>query len=185
MAKSASGDDLDEVDLQLIRYLQDHPRATYSMISRATDVSETTVRRRVEHLMESRIITSAIIPNVYQLGYRTRAMVALKTDLDRVVEIARQIRAMPEVAFVSTTMGRWDILFFAMAPTLEMLGTFLEERIAPIEGIRETEAFVTPRVLKAFADWRVPIETFLGQDDASNNQTFISPTGIWLPEDEE
>ena len=175
---------IDRVDLRLIRYLQDHPRASYSMVARETGVSETTVRRRVEQLTESRVITHAVIPNIYRLGYRTRATIALKVELGRMVEIAETIRAMPEVAFVSLTTGRWDLTFFVVLPSLDALMHFMIERISPIPGIRESETLVTPRVLKVFADWRVPVDALLDNHDPASEDMSINPGRVWLPQEE-
>lgn len=177
-------DSIDLIDLRLIRYLQDHPRASYSMIARETEVSETTVRRRVEQLTESRMITHAVFPNVYRLGYRTRATIALKTDLNRMVEIAKTIRDMPEVAFVSLTTGRWDLTFFVVLPSLDELIRFMVERIAPIEGILASETFVTPRVLKVFADWRVPVDELIDQHESPLDPGASSSLKLWRPEED-
>ncbi len=152
---------VDVIDLHLIRFLQEHPRASYAMIARATDVSETTVRRRVESLIEANTLTPAMLPDLYALGFRASAMVGLKVDLARVDAIAEQIRDFPEVTFVAVTMGRIDILFFVAQPTLDALKEFLVERVAGMEGVRDTETYVTPRVLKVLGNWRVPIEAAL------------------------
>lgn len=178
-------DSIDLVDLRLIRYLQDHPRASYSQVARETGVSETTARRRIEQLTESRVITTAVIPNIYRLGYRTRATIALKIDLAHMMEIAETIRAMPEVAFVSLTTGRWDLTFFVMLPSLGALTEFMIERIAPIPGIRESETLVTPRVLKVFADWRVPVDALLDQHNPGAEDGSMGPVKILLPHDDE
>lgn len=149
---------VDGVDLRLIRCLQENPRASYAEIARLTGVSDTTVRRRVESLIEAGVVTPAMLPDLYLLGYRTSAMVCLKTDLARMIAIAEEIRTFPEVTMVALTMGRYDILFFVAQPTLDDLTQFMVERIAPIPGILETETLVTPRVLKVLGDWRVPLE---------------------------
>lgn len=177
-------DSIDLVDLRLIRYLQDHPRASYSMISRETGVSESTVRRRIEQLTETRMITSAVIPNVYRLGYRARATVALRVELGQMMQIAETLRMMPEVGFVSITTGRWDLTFFVILPSLESLTDFMIERIAPIPGIRDSETLVTPRVLKVFADWRVPVDTIIDQHNSSSKDGSMGLSKIWLPHDE-
>lgn len=177
-------DSIDMVDLTLIRYLQDHPRASYSMISRETGVGESTVRRRIEQLTESRIITNAVIPNVYRLGYRTRATVALRVELGQVMHVAEAIRVLPEVGFVSVTTGRWDLTFFVILPSLESLTDFMVQRIAPIPGIKDSETLVTPRVLKVFADWRVPVEEMIDKHNSLAEDGIMTTPRIWLPSDE-
>lgn len=155
----------DHIDLMLIRHLQEDPRATYAEIARAARVSETTVRRRVDALINAHTITPAMLPDLYQLGFRTSAMIGLRVDLHRLHEIAETIRDYAEVTMVAITTGRFDILFFVAFPTLDELVQFLVDRIAPIEGVRETETMVTPRVLKVLGDWRVPLDQALSRYD--------------------
>lgn len=149
---------ISSIDLELIRCLQDNPRASYAQISRITGVSETTTRRRIDALIESHVITPSIQPNLHLLGYQTSAMVGLKTELDQMDAIARKIRDFPEVTFVGLTTGRFDVMFFVAQSSLAALTDFMVERIAPIDGIKQTETLVTPRVLKVLGDWRVPVD---------------------------
>lgn len=153
----------DRTDLMLIRHLQEDPRATYAEIARAARVSETTVRRRVDALINAHTITPAMLPDLYQLGFRTSAMIGLRVDLHRLHEIAETIRDYAEVTMVAITTGRFDILFFVAFPTLDDLIQFLVDRIASIDGVRDTETMVTPRVLKVLGDWRVPLDQALGR----------------------
>jgi len=162
---------VDDLDLRLIRCLQEDPRASYAKIAREVNVSETTVRRRVEGLLASRAITLAMLPDLYTLGYRASAMVGVKADLARVMMIAEEIRSFPEVTMVALILGRYDILFFVAERSLDDLTRFMTEQIAPIAGIRSTETLVAPRVLKVLGDWRVPT------GGASRDDRGIGPDG--------
>jgi DNA-binding Lrp family transcriptional regulator len=157
-------DSLDALDLRLIRYLQDNPRASYSTIARLSGVHETTVKRRVDDLIARRIIQPAMIANIYRLGYKTRATIMLKVDLKHLNDIAEQLRAYPETAFVGIAAGRYNVSCLVVVPTLSALTRFLVERIAPLEGVRDTEVAVVPRILKLYADWRIPIEELMNGD---------------------
>jgi Lrp/AsnC family transcriptional regulator, regulator for asnA, asnC and gidA len=145
-------------DLHIIRYLQDNPRATVPTISRATGISEATVRRRVDALFNSGVIASAIIPNVDRLGYRSMAYVALKVDLTRMNEIVETIRSFPEVTTIAEILGPHDLMFFIAQPTNEDLRRFVTEHIATIPGVRQSETWVVPRLPKLLSEWRVPID---------------------------
>lgn len=151
-------DSVDAVDLRIIRCLQDDPRLPYSTIARIVGVSETTVKRRVDDLLSKRIVRPAMIPNLYRLGYHSRAWIGLTVDLNRIMEIAEKLRNYPDITSVTITAGRFNIVCFAVLESIESLPQFLGDRIAPIDGVRDVEVLVVPRVLKAFADWRVPDE---------------------------
>ena len=151
---------VDDLDRFLIRCLQDDPRATYATIARMTDVSETTVKRRIEALMEGGVITTAVFPNPRLLGYQVQASIGISVELTKVETIAFTVRDFPEVAYVAMALGRYDLLVYVVVPTVSDLTRFMMERIAPIPGIKDTETVITPRVYKAFANWRVPIDGF-------------------------
>lgn len=162
-------DSVSQTDLRLIRCLQDNPRASYAQISRITGISETTTRRKIDALIESQVITPSIQPNLHLLGYQTSAMVGLKTELDQMDAIARKIRDFPEVTFVGLTTGRFDVMFFVAQSSLAALTEFMVQRIAPIDGIKQTETLVTPRVLKVLGDWRVPVEQQIADTSESSS----------------
>lgn len=147
---------IDNVDRKLVRCLQDHPRASYAQIARSTGVSEATVRRRITALYESDAMSISLLPSPKQFGYPVQAMIALRVDLDCVMDIANQIGEMPEVTMAFLTTGRWDLAFYIALPTLDGLPEFLTERIGPLNGIRETETLIIPRLIKPFTAWRVP-----------------------------
>jgi Lrp/AsnC family transcriptional regulator, regulator for asnA, asnC and gidA len=170
---------LDQVDLQLIRYLQDNPRAPYSTIARLIGVSETTVKRRVDDLIANRVIQPAMIPNIYRLGYRTRARIGLKVEFDHMMDIAEELRKLPETTGVEITVGRFHITCFVVLQSLDALTRFLIERIAPMDGVKDVEIMVVPRVLKVFADWRVPDDLMLDGDDITSEDTILT-NAPWL-----
>src|SRR5690606_10470918 len=99
---------INDLDRFLIRCLQDNPRASYATIARMTDVSETTVKRRIEALMEGGVITTAVFPNPRLLGYQVQASIGINADLTEVESIALEIRDFPEVAFAALAIGRYD-----------------------------------------------------------------------------
>ena len=147
---------LDELDRQIVRYLLNAPRATYAEVARATGVSETTVRRRMDALIKARVITPAVIPDVRQLGYRAMALVGINVDLNHIYQVVEHIRDLPEVTSLHMTMGRYDLFATIAAPDLDSLMSVLIHKIAPLPGVRDTESFVSTRAVKILRDWRLP-----------------------------
>jgi Lrp/AsnC family transcriptional regulator, regulator for asnA, asnC and gidA len=155
--------DVDETDLRLVRYLLNNPRASYAEVARATGVSETTARRRVDALIEDRVITPAMIPDVRRLGFETLALVGIKLDLNHLNETAERIRELSSVTSLHMTMGRYELIATITQPTLDDLRRFLVEQIAPLPGICDTEVFVSTKALKILRDWRLPEGVEFGQ----------------------
>lgn len=172
--RGATLESIDTWDLRIIRCLQDNPRAPYSTIARLVGVSETTVKRRVDELIANRVIQPAMIPNLYRLGYRTRARLGLKVDLDKMLLIAEELRQFPETTGVEITHGRFHMTCFVVVQSPDALTRFIVERIAPIAGVRDVEVMVVPRVLKVFADWRVPDELILEAEDVASEDVTLT-----------
>lgn len=164
----AASTSVDELDLKLIRILQDNPRAPYSTIARLSDVHESTVKRRIDDLIAREIIFPAMIANVQALGYGTRATIMLKVDVKHLNEVAERISEFPETAYVSIAAGRFNINCLIAVPALEDLNVFLTDRIGSLEGVNDVEVVVNTRVLKAFANWRLPIDQLLDSKGISS-----------------
>lgn len=154
---------LDPTDLQLIRLLQDQPRASHAELSRLTGISISTVRRRVEGLLHSGAISFSVYPNVWQIGYRAVSLIGVNADYSRLEEIASQLREIEEVTLVMITLGRYDLFFGVALRDVEDVYPFLKERVATIEGVKDFETFVSASVVKEFREWRIPQEDLDGR----------------------
>ncbi|HEX5163799.1 MAG TPA: Lrp/AsnC family transcriptional regulator [Thermomicrobiales bacterium] len=153
---------LDATDLQLIRLLQDQPRASHAELSRLTGISISTVRRRVTRLLDSGAISFSVYPNVWEMGYKAVSLIGINADYSRIEEIANQIREIEEVTLVLITLGRYDLFAGVALHDVEEVYPFLKERIATIEGVKDFETFVSGAVIKEFREWRVPQEDLTG-----------------------
>jgi Lrp/AsnC family transcriptional regulator for asnA, asnC and gidA len=145
-------------DRVIIRLLQRNARVSYAELSRATGIPESTVRRRMDRLQERGVIEFAMLAEPSRLGYDLRAMVGLKVELRRLDAIAAELRAMDEVTFAAFLTGNFDVMLQIVVRSQAELVAFLTERLAAVEGIRSTETFVMPYVIKPAASWVLPDE---------------------------
>lgn len=145
-------------DRILIRLLQQNARVSFAELSRVTGIPESTVRRRVERLQERGIIRFAMIADADQLGYDISAMIGLRIDLARLPEIGEMLAEMSEVVFASFLTGSFDIMVQVVVESQEALVSLLTG-LARIEGIRSSETFLMPRVLKPLTAWVIPEPT--------------------------
>jgi Lrp/AsnC family transcriptional regulator for asnA, asnC and gidA len=142
-------------DRRLIRLLQQNARVSFAELSRVTGIPESTVRRRVERLQERGIIRFAMIADADQLGYDISAMVGLRIDLARLHQISDILNRMPEVVFASFLTGSFDILAQVVVESQDALVELLT-RLASTDGVRSSETFLMPRVLKPLTAWVIP-----------------------------
>lgn len=143
-------------DRAIIRLLQENARISYAELSRATGIPESTVRRRMERLQQRGIIEFAMLAEPTKLGYDIRAMIGLRIDLPQLPRIAETLRSMNEVTFAAFLTGGFDVMVQVVVQSQEALVDFLTNRIARIEGVRSTETFVMPWVIKPVTSWVLP-----------------------------
>ncbi|UOQ56419.1 Lrp/AsnC family transcriptional regulator [Leucobacter allii] len=106
--------ELDELDRKLILLLQQDGRMSVAEMSRAVGLSHPAVRQRLQRLFESKIanITATTHPGTH--GLTESALIVVRTD-ERMHQVAAQLAEFPEVYYLVTTQGRFDIALEAMA----------------------------------------------------------------------
>lgn len=143
-------------DRAIIRLLQQNARISYAELSRATGIPESTVRRRMDRLHQRGVIEFAMLAEPAQLGYDFRAMIGLKVELRRLEEIAETLREMNEVTFATFVTGNFDIMVQIVVRSQEDLVRFLTGQLARIDGVKSTETFVMPYIIKPATSWILP-----------------------------
>jgi Lrp/AsnC family transcriptional regulator for asnA, asnC and gidA len=143
-------------DRAIIRLLQQNARMSYAELSRATRIPESTVRRRMDRLQQRGVIEFAMLADPSKLGYDFRAFIGLKVELRQLEEIAETLRRMNEVTFATFVTGNFDIMAQIVVRSQEDLVTFLTQQLAGIDGVRSTETFVMPYIIKPATSWMLP-----------------------------
>lgn len=143
-------------DRAIIRLLQQNARMSYAELSRATGIPESTVRRRMDRLQQRGVIEFAMIADPARLGYDLRAMIGLRIELKRLDAIAAVLRDMPEVTFAGFVTGNFDIVIQVVVRSQADLVDFLSNRLPNIEGVKSSDTFVMPYLIKPATSWILP-----------------------------
>jgi Lrp/AsnC family transcriptional regulator for asnA, asnC and gidA len=149
---------IDDLDKRIIAELARDARQTSAILSRKLGVSDTTVRRRINHLQECGIVASTVVPNAAKLGYRIMAIIALQVDLGNIDEIERCLAEYPNVRYVADCTGSHDIFVGAWFHSSHELARFVKDRLASMVGIRKSETFVILDVKKDEVGWLQRLE---------------------------
>jgi Lrp/AsnC family transcriptional regulator, regulator for asnA, asnC and gidA len=142
-----------ELDKRIIEHLQQDGRRPFTQIATELGVSEAAVRARTNRLMEKGILQIVGVTDPLKVGFQQWAMIGVKCEADRLIEVAEEIAAFPETDYVVVTAGTYDILVECVAEDNEALLQFLAERLRKIKGVRETETFVYLRLMKQSYQW--------------------------------
>ncbi len=101
---------VDALDLQIIRLLQQDGRMAYSQLSRELGIPEATVRYRVKRLVDDEIITISAFLNTGKLKYDTVAYLEIEVCTDFYGEFLAELVAMENISYISAVTGEFNIM---------------------------------------------------------------------------
>ena len=145
--------ELDDLDRRIMKLLRHDGRLSYAHIARAVGLSEPTVRKRIDRLVDAGAIINAARINPAPIGFPIDAMIGIKVVRGRVKEVGRKLAQMENVAYVAYVAGSFDVIIEAFLPHTEGLFKFLNEDLDKIDGIASTETWNVLRTEKFFYNW--------------------------------
>ncbi len=152
-SRSARAYDVSDLDKRIIEQLQEDGRRPFTQIAADLGVSEAAVRARATRMIDRGILQVVGVTDPLKLGFQQMAMIGVKVQADRLIEVAEEIAAFPETDYVVVTAGAYDILVECVAEDNDALLHFLSNKLRKIQGVRETETFVYLRLMKQSYQW--------------------------------
>lgn len=132
----------DSVDVKLVQLLGQSARQSSKSLAEQLHLSSATVRRRLRKLVQSGTLNIVGIVDPTKFGLPLAAMVALNVAHDKLEAAVETLANRPEIRWVSTTTGRFDIMALGRFNSTDNLSDFLLNHLAGIEGVRDTETFI-------------------------------------------
>ncbi len=145
--------ELDDSDRRIMKLLRHDARLSYAHIARVVGLSEPTVRKRIDRLVDAGAIINAARINPAPIGFPIDAMVGINVVRGKVREVGRRLAEMENVAYVAYVAGNFDIIIQAYLPHTEGLFKFLNEDLEKIDGIAGTQTWNVLRTEKFFYNW--------------------------------
>ncbi len=150
---------LDSRDLAIVDLLMEDGRMSCAEIARRVgDVSERAVRYRIARLVREGIIRISAIPNPRVLGYPVVADVMIEVEPGHIREVAEKLRGYECVSYVACSTGDRDVSIQVVARDNAELYRFVTEVVGQVPGVRRTETYLVPMILKDVYEWRIPRE---------------------------
>ncbi|QRQ63342.1 Lrp/AsnC family transcriptional regulator [Sphingobacterium multivorum] len=135
---------IDDFDLQILKYLDEDGRMAFSAIATAMGVSNTMIHQRINRLTEQGIL-AGIKPvlNEKKLGYDWGAFTGLSLEKDhdssRIIE---ELKKIPEVTECYYITGNYTLYVKIIAKNHEHMRQLLYEKIDSIPGIAKTDSLI-------------------------------------------
>lgn len=139
---------LDDTDLAIIEALRNDGRVAFAQIAEQLGVSPGMIRQRYNRLAEAGFLKVVAITNPLRMGFKTMAIIGIRADGSKLLEVAEQISRLEEVIYLVISSGRFDIFAEVVCRDHEDLLRFITQRLSTIDGIRESESFMHLKIVK-------------------------------------
>jgi len=147
--------DLDSADIKIIALLQANVRRTNASIAREVGVSETTVKKRVDRLIDSGVLRTLAVVNPEAVGLMADVLVGIRVQPGTTFAVGDALSTMAETVYVGYVTGRFDIIAQVLVSDPQELLHFMSTRITHIEGIVSLETFFIMHNSKIDYEWKL------------------------------
>ena len=146
---------IDELDVSILRQLNEDARQSYREIARALGVSISTVSNRVKRLESEHVVTGYVpVVDPKRIGYDVIAVVGVTISRGKLLEVQRRIAKDERVFGVYDVTGEWDSVIMARFKSTRELDGFVKKLVA-MENVERTYTQVVLNIVKE--EKRVPV----------------------------
>jgi Lrp/AsnC family transcriptional regulator for asnA, asnC and gidA len=147
------------LDVAIVDLLMEDGRLSCAEIARRIGgVSERAVRYRIARLVREGVIRVLAIPNPKALGFPVVADVMIEVEPGHIQEVAGKLREYECVSYVACSTGDRDVSIQVVARDNAELYRFVTDVVGKVPGVRRTETYLVPVILKDVYEWRIPRE---------------------------
>ena len=139
---------LDNIDQYIIDAMRKDGREAFAQIAEKLNVSPGMIRQRYNRLVELGYLKVVAVTNPLMMGMRTMALIGIRTDGRKMLQVAENVAKLNEVVYLVIVSGRYDIMAEVFCKDDEDMLKFLTEKLAKVDGIRETETFMHMKIMK-------------------------------------
>lgn len=123
-------------------------------IARRLDLSEGTIRRRYERMVEGGLLKVLATGDPRKFGIQIDTLTLIKTNPRTVESVARALSELEAVRYVGIGIGSADVVIESLHPSIDSLYRFLSNTLPAIKGVSSYETIQIARILKSEWDWK-------------------------------
>ncbi len=139
---------LNEVDIDILKFLQDDCRTSYSTIARKLGIANSTVRYRTNRLKKNGVITRFIaLLDPRKIGLNVTAIALIKVDAGNMEETSKEFASFSETHHLFKSTGEYDLVSVIHAENISHLNELID-RIKQLPGVREASVEVATQLIK-------------------------------------
>lgn len=145
-----SGRALDDIERGIVRLLQEDGRVSSTELSRRLSVSEPTIRKKLNRILDEGLVTIRAIADPAHLGYKTAAYIGFVVERAHLEDVARKLSTYDFVDSVTISTGANDITIKAYFESIGDVYAFLFNELKGIGSIRDTDTTLVFQEIKYF-----------------------------------
>jgi len=139
---------LDDLDISILRALQEDARIPFSKLAKMLKVPESTVKFRVKRLLERGIITKFVaLLNPVKLGYNVTLVIFISCEPKKVNEVFNELCKLRESHHIFQLTGKYDFITVLHARDTKEANEIFRT-IKSIDGVKEAEMMIATGLLK-------------------------------------
>jgi Lrp/AsnC family transcriptional regulator for asnA, asnC and gidA len=139
---------VDEVDLKILKILEENSKTNYRKISEEIGIAIGTVSNRINNLTEKGIIKKFTIDlDTIKIGYDVSALILIQIEGKYISQVEEELTKNPNVYAIYDTTGDWDSIIAVKFKRVTDLNNFLKE-LNKIEHVHRTSTCVCLNVIK-------------------------------------
>ena len=141
--------EIDEVDLNILSFLQEDSRMPFTKIAEKLGVSDATIHLRVKKMEALNIIEKyTLIINEKEIGKPVTAYVLIRVDPSTVEDVCTKLMELEDVYEVCEIHERYDILIKIRGDNLDEVRDIIINKIRSIPDIVGSEAYTAYKTWK-------------------------------------
>jgi DNA-binding Lrp family transcriptional regulator len=120
--------DIDEIDITILKEIQEDSRTSYRDIAKRLGLSVGTVHNRVKKMTGLGVVKSfAAVLDPEKLGFELTAIILMQVEGGHIVDVEKTISKSRSVIAVYDVTGDFDIIVIAKFRSREELNAFIKE----------------------------------------------------------
>jgi Lrp/AsnC family transcriptional regulator for asnA, asnC and gidA len=147
---------LDVTDREILRILQRDGRMSNTDIARRIGVTETTIRKRLNAMLEGDYVNIVAVPTPKLAGLTVSAILGISVELRSLAAVAEELVALPEVRYCGISTGRFDIIVEAFFTDHEHVVDFVTNVLGRMDGLTDVETSLVLKIEKFSYEWQMP-----------------------------
>ncbi|MBU0972770.1 MAG: Lrp/AsnC family transcriptional regulator [Proteobacteria bacterium] len=148
---------IDAIDSEMIQLLQKDGRISNTAISKKLGIAESTVRTRLNRLLDNKVVQIVAVSNPFDLGFQVAGNFKINIELKKKDMIMKELVAIKELWYVVLTTGGTDVDADFIVPSFEDIEVLIFEKLNKIDGIKQIETSLIMEYGKHNFEWGTAI----------------------------